>query len=73
MPPRYADSGVRQSRARLDYEYGASASQYGDAYGDRYAVVFWIENDSYFLSPFSNRCVAVLTHFTVLCLQAWKI
>ncbi|KAG7946079.1 hypothetical protein I3843_14G020100 [Carya illinoinensis] len=35
VPPRYADSGVRQSRARLDYEYGASASQYGDAYGDR--------------------------------------
>ncbi|XP_050282552.1 uncharacterized protein LOC126723269 isoform X1 [Quercus robur] len=35
VPPRYADSGVRQSRARLDYEYGGSASQYGDAYGDR--------------------------------------
>ncbi|XP_040991125.1 heterogeneous nuclear ribonucleoprotein R-like [Juglans microcarpa x Juglans regia] len=35
VPPRYADSGVRQSRARLDYEYGTGASQYGDAYGDR--------------------------------------
>ncbi|PON99763.1 Splicing factor-like protein [Trema orientale] len=35
VPPRYPDAGVRQSRARLDYEYGGSASQYGDAYGDR--------------------------------------
>ncbi|XLT08108.1 hypothetical protein HN51_053901 [Arachis hypogaea] len=26
---------ARQSRARLDYEYGGSGSQYGDAYGDR--------------------------------------
>ncbi|XP_019449888.1 PREDICTED: heterogeneous nuclear ribonucleoprotein R isoform X2 [Lupinus angustifolius] len=35
VPPRYADTGARQSRARLDYEYGGSASQYEDAYGDR--------------------------------------
>ncbi|KAK7350472.1 hypothetical protein VNO77_09154 [Canavalia gladiata] len=39
VPPRYADAGARQSRARLDYDYGSSAShshsQYGDAYGDR--------------------------------------
>ncbi|KAL2319846.1 hypothetical protein Fmac_028815 [Flemingia macrophylla] len=35
VPPRYADTNARQSRARLDYEYGGSASQYGDAYGDR--------------------------------------
>ncbi|XP_047315007.1 nucleolin-like isoform X2 [Impatiens glandulifera] len=47
IPPRYADSGVRQSRARLDYElggggggssqYAGGASHYGggDAYGDR--------------------------------------
>ncbi|KAM3733378.1 hypothetical protein ACB098_11G131100 [Castanea mollissima] len=35
VPPRYADSGVRQSRTRLDYEYGGGPSQYGDAYGDR--------------------------------------
>ncbi|KAL2626341.1 hypothetical protein AAZV13_07G105600 [Glycine max] len=35
LPPRYADTGARQSRARLDYDYGDSASQYGDAYGDR--------------------------------------
>ncbi|CAL0324346.1 unnamed protein product [Lupinus luteus] len=35
VPPRYADTGARQSRARLNYEYGGSASQYGDAYGDR--------------------------------------
>ncbi|KAL5560522.1 hypothetical protein UlMin_036733 [Ulmus minor] len=34
-PPRYADAGVRQSRARLDYEYVGGASQYADAYGDR--------------------------------------
>lgn len=34
VPPRYADAGIRQSRARLDYEY-ASGSQYGDAYSDR--------------------------------------
>lgn len=35
VPPRYADTGVRQSRARLEYDYGGSASQYGDAYVDR--------------------------------------
>ncbi|XP_057496454.1 heterogeneous nuclear ribonucleoprotein Q-like [Actinidia eriantha] len=35
IPPRYADVGVRQSRARLDYELGGSSSQYGDAYSDR--------------------------------------
>ncbi|CAK8560013.1 unnamed protein product [Lathyrus sativus] len=34
-PPRYADTGARQSRARMEYDYGGSASQYGDAYGDR--------------------------------------
>ncbi|KAF9668722.1 hypothetical protein SADUNF_Sadunf14G0033100 [Salix dunnii] len=35
IPPRYADASVRHSRPRLDYELGSSASQYGDAYGDR--------------------------------------
>ncbi|KAJ4727300.1 Heterogeneous nuclear ribonucleoprotein like [Melia azedarach] len=35
VPARYADAGVRHSRARLDYELGGGASQYGDAYGDR--------------------------------------
>ncbi|XP_077235135.1 uncharacterized protein LOC143877150 [Tasmannia lanceolata] len=35
VPPRYADTSVRQSRARLDYGVAASASQYGDAYADR--------------------------------------
>ncbi|KAJ6940147.1 hypothetical protein NC651_006320 [Populus alba x Populus x berolinensis] len=35
IPPRYADAGVHHSRPRLDYELGSSASQYGDAYGDR--------------------------------------
>ncbi|XP_077244869.1 uncharacterized protein LOC143884905 [Tasmannia lanceolata] len=35
IPPRYSDAGVRQSRARLDYETSASAPQYGDAYADR--------------------------------------
>ncbi|KAF7153608.1 hypothetical protein RHSIM_Rhsim01G0141800 [Rhododendron simsii] len=35
VPPRYADAGVRQSRARLDYELGSGSSQYGDAYSDR--------------------------------------
>lgn len=35
VPPRYADAGVRHSRARLDYELSGSASQYGDAYSDR--------------------------------------
>ncbi|KAK7340435.1 hypothetical protein VNO77_21137 [Canavalia gladiata] len=34
VPPRY-DTGARQSRSRLDYDYGGSGSQYGDAYGDR--------------------------------------
>ncbi|XP_049400211.1 heterogeneous nuclear ribonucleoprotein Q-like isoform X2 [Solanum stenotomum] len=34
--PRYAEAGVRHSRARLDYELGSgSGSHYGDAYGDR--------------------------------------
>ncbi|KAE9611198.1 putative RNA recognition motif domain-containing protein [Lupinus albus] len=36
VPPRYADTSARQSRARLNYEYGDNASQYGDAYGDRH-------------------------------------
>ncbi|KAG9130608.1 hypothetical protein Leryth_011859 [Lithospermum erythrorhizon] len=35
VPQRYVEAGVRQSRARSDYELGSSASQYGDAYGDR--------------------------------------
>ncbi|KGN56704.1 nucleolin [Cucumis sativus] len=35
VPPAYADTGVRQSRSRLDYDYGAGASQYGDAYDSR--------------------------------------
>ncbi|KAJ0054068.1 hypothetical protein Pint_00061 [Pistacia integerrima] len=35
VPPRYADAGVRHSRARLDYDIGGGSSQYGDAYGDR--------------------------------------
>ncbi|KAL6124556.1 hypothetical protein ACLB2K_077068 [Fragaria x ananassa] len=35
VPPRYADAGIRQSRARLDYEYGSGSSQYGDGYSDR--------------------------------------
>lgn len=35
VPPRYGDAGVRQSRARLDYEGGGSTLQYGDAYSDR--------------------------------------
>lgn len=39
MPPAYADTGVRQSRSRLDYDYGAGASQYGDAYDSRYVKI----------------------------------
>ncbi|XP_022897268.1 nucleolin-like [Olea europaea var. sylvestris] len=35
VPPRYAEAGVRHSRARLDYDIGESTSQYGDAYSDR--------------------------------------
>ncbi|CAA3013312.1 nucleolin-like isoform X2 [Olea europaea subsp. europaea] len=35
VPPRYAEAGVRHSRARLDYDFGESTSQYGDAYSDR--------------------------------------
>ncbi|TKY65295.1 Polyadenylate-binding protein RBP47 [Spatholobus suberectus] len=34
VPPQY-DTGARQSRSRLDYDYGGSGSLYGDAYGDR--------------------------------------
>lgn len=39
VPPRYAEAGMRHSRARLDYDIGSSASRYADAYNDRYAVV----------------------------------
>lgn len=39
VPPRYAEAGMRHSRARLDYDIGSSASRYADAYSDRYAVV----------------------------------
>ncbi|KAL3833043.1 hypothetical protein ACJIZ3_007779 [Penstemon smallii] len=35
VPPRYAEAGVRHSRARLDYDLGSSASHYGDAYSER--------------------------------------
>ncbi|XP_042493003.1 heterogeneous nuclear ribonucleoprotein Q-like [Macadamia integrifolia] len=35
VPPRYAEPSVRQSKARLDYGVGSSASQYGDAYSER--------------------------------------
>ncbi|VFQ63589.1 unnamed protein product [Cuscuta campestris] len=36
IPPRYVETGVRRSRARVDYEYGGrNASQYGGSYGDR--------------------------------------
>ncbi|XP_030493955.2 uncharacterized protein LOC115709861 isoform X1 [Cannabis sativa] len=34
-PHRFSDASVRQSRARIDYDYGGSGSQYGDSYGDR--------------------------------------
>ncbi|KAL8500476.1 hypothetical protein ACS0TY_020179 [Phlomoides rotata] len=33
--PRYSESGMRYSRARLDYDIGSSASHYSDAYSDR--------------------------------------
>ncbi|KAK3433922.1 hypothetical protein EUGRSUZ_D01204 [Eucalyptus grandis] len=36
VSPRYADPGVRPSRARLDYELGGISSHYSDAYGDRH-------------------------------------
>ncbi|KAL3815237.1 hypothetical protein ACJIZ3_016505 [Penstemon smallii] len=35
VPPRYAEAGVRHSRARLDHDLGSSGSNYGDAYSDR--------------------------------------
>ncbi|GMH00645.1 hypothetical protein Nepgr_002484 [Nepenthes gracilis] len=35
VPPRYTDSSVRNSRARLDYDLAGGASQYGDTYSDR--------------------------------------
>ncbi|KAI3449040.1 hypothetical protein Pfo_005705 [Paulownia fortunei] len=34
VPPRYAETGERHSRARLDYDVGTSSSHYGDAYAD---------------------------------------
>ncbi|KAF8032210.1 hypothetical protein BT93_D1204 [Corymbia citriodora subsp. variegata] len=36
VPPRYAEPGVRPSRARLDYDLGGISSHYSDAYGDRH-------------------------------------
>ncbi|XVE74142.1 hypothetical protein DITRI_Ditri11bG0175200 [Diplodiscus trichospermus] len=35
IPPRYADTGARHSRARVDYELAGGAPPYVDAYGDR--------------------------------------
>ncbi|KAL7619021.1 hypothetical protein Lser_V15G03110 [Lactuca serriola] len=38
IPPRYADSDVREvrhTRVRMDYDIGGGSSQYGDAYGER--------------------------------------
>ncbi|KAF9624862.1 hypothetical protein IFM89_015416 [Coptis chinensis] len=35
VPSRYAEAGVRQSRARLDYGVGGSSSQYEDTYSER--------------------------------------
>ena len=32
---------MRHSRPRLDYELGSSASQYGDAYGDRFVIILF--------------------------------
>ncbi|CAL1388892.1 unnamed protein product [Linum trigynum] len=34
IPPHYADSGARHSRARVEYELGPASSQYGEAYSD---------------------------------------
>ncbi|XWS32452.1 hypothetical protein CRYUN_Cryun23aG0160400 [Craigia yunnanensis] len=35
IPSRYADTGARHSRARVDYELAGGAPPYVDAYGDR--------------------------------------
>ncbi|KZV45087.1 RNA recognition motif protein 1 [Dorcoceras hygrometricum] len=35
VPSRYSETGVRHSRARLDYDTAGSVPHYGDAYGDR--------------------------------------
>ncbi|XP_073288584.1 uncharacterized protein [Primulina huaijiensis] len=35
VPSRYGETGVRHSRARLDYDTAGSVTHYGDAYGDR--------------------------------------
>ncbi|XP_058737521.1 uncharacterized protein LOC131609748 isoform X2 [Vicia villosa] len=35
IPPRYADVDARQSRSRLNYDYGGSVSEYRETYGDR--------------------------------------
>ncbi|CAN0921752.1 Heterogeneous nuclear ribonucleoprotein Q [Linum grandiflorum] len=34
IPPRYVESSVRHSRARVDYELPPRSSHYGDGYGD---------------------------------------
>ncbi|KAI5428256.1 hypothetical protein KIW84_033307 [Lathyrus oleraceus] len=36
ISPQYADPDARQSRSRLDYDYGGSVSQYRESYGDRH-------------------------------------
>lgn len=33
--PRYQEIGVRQSKARLDYDIGGSSARYGDTYSER--------------------------------------
>ncbi|KAK9121101.1 hypothetical protein Syun_018718 [Stephania yunnanensis] len=35
VPPRYTEASLRQSRARVEYGAGASASHYADTYNDR--------------------------------------
>lgn len=64
VPPRYADTGVRPSRARLDYELGG-ASQYADTYSDRF-VNLGFEAALVLACTFFN-CVVRVTNLPVLC------
>uniref|UniRef100_A0A6N2MKI8 RRM domain-containing protein n=1 Tax=Salix viminalis TaxID=40686 RepID=A0A6N2MKI8_SALVM len=60
IPPRYADAGVRHSRPRLDYELGSSASQYGDAYGDRLGVLLDMGQQKFYFQSDSHGCIVAV-------------
>lgn len=59
IPPRYDEAGARHARARLDYELGSGASQYGDAYSDRFVISFLI---LFFVFKMKYICIFAASH-----------